>query len=91
MEDNREMFEEIAALIGSIAKAFDLSDTDVVAAIEQGGLGMGMIVDDEGRNCVEVTHEGRTARIYPGAIFRVGDQAPVQDDDCGGGGCSCGH
>lgn len=90
MEDNREMFEEIAALIGSIAKAFDLSDTAVVAAIEQGGLAMEMITDDEGRNCVEVAHEGRVARIYPGAIFRVGDQAPARDDDCGGG-CSCGH
>jgi len=89
--ENREMFEEIAALIGSIAKAFDLSDTDVVAAIEQGGLGMEMITDDEGRNCVEATHDGRVARIYPGAIFRVGDLPPEKDEDCGGGGCSCGH
>jgi hypothetical protein len=88
--ENREMFEEIAALIGSIAKAFDISDTDVVAAIEQGGLGMEMITDAEGRNCVEATHNGRVARIYPGAIYRVGDQPPDADEDCGGG-CSCGH
>ena len=89
--ENREMFEEIAALIGSIAKAFDLSDTDVVAAIEKGGLAMEMITDGEGRNCVEVSHDGRTALIYPGAIFRVGDQPPEADEDCHGGGCSCGH
>jgi hypothetical protein len=88
--ENREMFEEINALIGSIAKAFDMADLDVVAAIEQGSLGMAMIADDEGRNCVEVSHDGRVARIYPGAIFRVGDAAPEKEEGCGGG-CSCGH
>lgn len=89
--ENREMFEEINALIGSIAKAFDVGEGDVVAAIEQGGLGMELITDSEGRNCVEATYQGRVARIYPGAIFRVGDLPPAKDDDCEGGGCSCGH
>ncbi|KIL99120.1 hypothetical protein CCC_03338 [Paramagnetospirillum magnetotacticum MS-1] len=88
--ENREMFEEIAALIGSIAKAFELSDGDVVAAIERGDLGMEMLTDDEGQNCVEVTHSGRVARIYPGAIFRVGDQPQDKEEECGSG-CSCGH
>lgn len=89
--ENREMFEEINALIGSIAKAFDIPDGEVVSAIEQGGLGMELVTDSEGRNCVETTYQGRTARIYPGAIFRVGDEAPAHEDDCAGGGCSCGH
>ena len=88
--ENREMFDEINALIGSIAKAFDMGDGDVVTAIEQGDLGMEMKTDDEGMNCVEVSHDGRIARIYPGAIFRVGDQAPEKEENCGGG-CSCGH
>lgn len=88
--ESREMFEEINALIGSIAKAFDIPDGEVVTAIEQGDLGMELIADAEGRNCVETTYQGRTARIYPGAIFRVGDEAPAHDEGCGGG-CSCGH
>ncbi|MBI3444102.1 MAG: hypothetical protein HY055_01735 [Magnetospirillum sp.] len=40
--ENREMFDEINALIGSIAKAFDIADGEVVSAIEQGDLGMEM-------------------------------------------------
>jgi hypothetical protein len=89
--DNREMFEEINALIGAIAKAFDVDPLDVIADIDQGRLAMEMIADDQGRNCVEVTRDGRTARIYQGAIFRP-DDSPEQtgDEDCGGG-CSCGH
>lgn len=88
--ENREMFDEINALIGSIAKAFDIADGEVVSAIEQGDLGMEMMTDAEGMNCVEASLNGRVARIYPGAIFRVGDQAPEKEEDCGGG-CSCGH
>ncbi|CAA7612346.1 conserved hypothetical protein [Candidatus Terasakiella magnetica] len=89
--DDREMFNEINALIGSVAKALDIGEGEVIAAIEQGDLGMELIADDEGRKCVEVTHGGRTVRVYQGAIFRVGDQAPVTDDDECGGGCTCGH
>ena len=87
--ENREMFDEINALIGSVAKAMEMGEGEVIAAIEQGDLGMAMITDDQGRNCIEVSHDGRTARIYPGAIFRPGDRPPAEDD-CGGG-CSCGH
>lgn len=88
--ENREMFDEINALIASVAKAFDISEIEVVTAIEQGRLGMELTVDSEGRNCVEASHDGRTARIYQGAIFRVGDQPPAEDEECGTG-CSCGH
>ncbi len=68
--ENREMFSEINALVGAVAKALEIGEGEVIAAIEQGSLGMEMITDDQGRNCVEVTSEGRTARIYQGAIFR---------------------
>ncbi|RAU23955.1 hypothetical protein CU669_02470 [Paramagnetospirillum kuznetsovii] len=89
--ENREMFDEINALIGSVAKALELSEMDVIGAIEQGDLGMSMITDEQGRNCVEVSHDGRTARIYQGAIFRPDDAPEAEaDEDCGGG-CSCGH
>lgn len=90
MED-REMYDEINALIGAVAKALDVSETEVVTAIEQGRLGMEMLTDDEGRNYLEVTSDdGRVARVYQGAIFRVGEQPPEREGGCGGG-CSCGH
>ncbi len=87
--ENREMFDEINALVGAVAKAMEISEGEVIAAIEQGELGMAMITDEQGRNCIEITNDGRTARIYQGAIFRPDDQ-PEAEEDCGGG-CSCGH
>ncbi|CAA7619425.1 hypothetical protein [Magnetospirillum sp. SS-4] len=90
--DNREMFEEINALIGAVAKAFNIEALDVVADLDQGRLALEMVTDDQGRNCVEVTRDGRVARIYPGAIFRPDDRPEAaDDDDCDGGGCTCGH
>lgn len=89
--ENREMFEEINALVGTVAKAFDTSEVDVITAIEQGRLSMEMLVDDEGRNYIAASLDDRSVRIYPGAIYRVGDQPPEKEPGCGGGGCSCGH
>ncbi|MDO8608457.1 MAG: hypothetical protein Q7R40_18145 [Phaeospirillum sp.] len=86
--ENREMFDEINALVGAVAKAMEISEGEVIAAIEQGRLGMEMIADEQGRNCIEVTSDGRTARVYQGAIFRPDDQPG--DEDCESG-CSCGH
>lgn len=104
MED-REMYDEINALIGAAAKALDTSEMEVITAIEQGRLdtedvvekcprgdAMEMLTDDKGMNYVSVTMDGREARIYQGAIFRADDRPDADDDeDCGGGGCSCGH
>jgi hypothetical protein len=90
--ENREMFDEINALIGAVAKAFDTSEIDVVTAIEQGRLGMEMLADDQGRNYIAATLDERVARIYQGAIFRPDDQPEADQadaDECGGG-CTCG-
>lgn len=92
--ENREMFDEINALIGAVAKAFDTSETDVITAIEQGRLGMNMQVDEDGRNFIEASLDERNVRIYQGAIFREDDAGPDDsdgDDESCGGGCSCGH
>lgn len=89
--ENREMFDEINALVGAVAKAMEISEGEVITAIEQGHLGMEMITDQQGRNCIEVTRDGRAVRIYQGAIFRPDDQPPAEDDEDCGGGCSCGH
>jgi hypothetical protein len=89
--ENREMFDEINALVGAVAKAMDMGEGDVISAIEQGALGMEMMTDDQGRNCIQVTHDGRTARVYQGAIFRPDDAPETEgEEDCGSG-CSCGH
>lgn len=95
--DNREMYNEINALVGAVAKAFDTSETEVITAIEQGRLGMEMHVDEDGRNFIEASFDERSVRIYQGAIFRQDDNgddlgaAPEAEDGCGGGGCGCGH
>lgn len=93
--ENREMYSEINALVGAVAKALNTSEMEVITAIEQGRLGMEMHNDDEGRNFVQVTFDDRVVRVYQGAIFREGDSpdepvAAEEDDGCGGG-CTCGH
>jgi hypothetical protein len=90
--ETREMYQEINALVGAVAKALEISEIEVITAIEQSRLTMEMAVDEEGRNYVAVACDGRAARIYQGAIFRA-DQRPVEpeDEDCGHSGCSCGH
>jgi hypothetical protein len=93
--ENREMYEEINALVGAVAKALDTSEIEVITAIEQGRLGMELLSDDEGRNYIAVQFDGRNVRVYPGAIYREGDQPngllAEDEEQCGGGGCSCGH
>ena len=89
--ENREMYDEINALVGTVAKALDTSEMEVVTAIEQGRLGMEMQTDDEGRNFLQVSFDDRNVRIYQGAIFREGDKPEAEVEECGGGGCSCGH
>lgn len=99
--ENREMYDEINALIGAVAKAFDTSETEVITAIEQGRLGMEMLVDEEGRNFIEASLDERSVRVYQGAIFREDDHGPQaggeeaggegEDDGGCGGGCTCGH
>lgn len=92
--ENREMFDEINALVGAVAKAFDTSETEVVTAIEQGRLGMEMLVDEDGRNYIAAQLDERSVRIYHGAIFREDDDGadlPSEDDESCGGGCTCGH
>jgi hypothetical protein len=87
------MYSEINALIGTVAKALDTSEMEVITAIEQGRLAMQMLTDEDGRNYIAIDFDDRSVRIYQGAIFREGDAAPAiepEDDGCGGG-CSCGH
>ncbi|MBC7906151.1 MAG: hypothetical protein H7Y60_05305 [Rhodospirillaceae bacterium] len=93
--ESREMFDEINALVGAVAKALNTSEMDVITAIEEGRLAMELLTDEEGRNFIAVDHEGKAVRVYPGAIYRQGDEpeAAAEEEDCGSGhgGCGCGH
>lgn len=64
----REMFEEITALMGGLIKAFNLSESDAIAAIEAGSIEMSFDTDNNGNRFVLACYEGKTARLYAGAI-----------------------
>ena len=94
--NEREMFEEINALIGAVGAALEISEVEVVTAIEQGRLGLEMLTDEEGRNYIAANCDGKNARIYQGAIFRPGDRPQDAPEEVNGGGCaptgcSCDH
>lgn len=66
--DTREMYKEIATLIASLAKAFELSDSDVVAALDNNAIVLDFGEDENENRFVRATHGGKTVRIYQGAI-----------------------
>ncbi|GAA0582145.1 hypothetical protein [Caenispirillum bisanense] len=68
MSDNREMYSEINALIGGLAKAFEIDDKAVVADLEAGRISLDMAADENGNRYIAATRGDRTARLYQGAI-----------------------
>ena len=70
-DPSREMFEEINALIGAVAKALDITEPQVVEAIESGGLTMDLRTDDDdGSHYLRVEHDGKTADIRQGVFLK---------------------
>ena len=72
MTENREMFTEINALVGAIAKALDMDEKEVVAALESNRLAMALGEDESGNRFVEAKLGDKAARVYPGAIHHQG-------------------
>lgn len=68
MSDNREMYNEINALVGSLAKAFEIDDKLVVEELEAGRIRLDMAADDNGNRYISATRGDRTAKLYQGAI-----------------------
>ena len=66
----REMFDEINALIGSVAKALEISEGEVVSSIEQGSLGMEMLADEDGAHFLRVEYGAKRADIRQGVFLR---------------------
>lgn len=66
--ESREMFDQIAALMGGISKAFGLNESDAVSAVERGEIVMSFETDTNGNRFVLAHYQGRSARIYEGAV-----------------------
>jgi uncharacterized FlgJ-related protein len=70
MKDGREMYGEIAALVGALAKSFGIEESAAAAAVESGAMALTFGRDANGNRFVAATYAGRTARVYQGAIKR---------------------
>jgi len=92
MSENREMFEEVNALLAAVAKALNLSADDCVRAIEGQEIAMALEFDEKGQHFVEAQYQGQTVRVYQGAIQYAPEEPetePEPEDDCGHQGCGC--
>jgi hypothetical protein len=69
----REMFEEIGALMGGIAKAFELDESQTITAVEKGTIEMSFETDANGNPFVLATYGDKSARLYAGAIKQESD------------------
>ena len=67
-KDPREMYSEISALVGTLAKTFGLKDSDVAAALESGAMTLAFSQDANANRFVAATYGGKTARLYQGAV-----------------------
>ncbi len=73
MEQNREMFAELNALVGTIAKALELSEEETIAALEANAIAITLEEDDKGQRFVGVRHGEKVVRIYQGALLHQPD------------------
>ena len=72
-KDPREMYAEIAALVGTLAKTFSLKDAEATEALESGHMTLDFAKDANGNRYVVAALGGKTARVYQDAIKRSGD------------------
>lgn len=89
-EENREMFEQINALVGAVAKALDIGPEEAVRAIEGEQIALTLEVDETGQHYVSAKYFGKTVRVYQGAIQYAPEEPGAEDDGCGHSGCGCG-
>ncbi|MSO72647.1 MAG: hypothetical protein EXQ84_03430 [Rhodospirillaceae bacterium] len=67
-QENREMYSEIAALVGTLAKTFAIEERVAAAGIESGALTLNFAADANGNRYVAASYAGRAARLYKDAI-----------------------
>ena len=63
IHDSREMHVEISALIGGIAKAFDLDESETISALETGKVTMTFQSDTNGNPYALATYNQKSARL----------------------------
>ena len=68
----KEMYDEVSALLGAVAKAFDLTDAQAAQGLEDGTVSLEMSFDPDGQRFVRAGHGGRFVRIYDGRVFHEG-------------------
>ena len=74
--DQRQYYNEINTLIGTVAKALQIDDTVAATEIERGGIALALGEDDRGRY-IEATHNERMVRVYQGAVlYTAGSEPP---------------
>lgn len=77
MIDNRDMVQEISALLGQMSRALGRSPEEVATLLEGGALDIRLGRDETGHRFVHVAHgEGesrREARVYRDGILHLGD------------------
>ena len=69
--DPREMYAEISASVGALAKAFGLKDAETTEALESGRMRLNFAADANGNRFVAAIFDGKTARVYQDAIKRT--------------------
>jgi hypothetical protein len=66
--DEREMYAEMNALLAAIAKAFGIEAEQAARAVEAGEVVIDMQEDPLGERYLAARYQGRSAKIYQGAI-----------------------
>jgi vacuolar-type H+-ATPase subunit B/Vma2 len=74
--DQREHYNEINTLIGTVAKALQIDDKVAAAEIERGSIALALGEDERGR-FIEATRDERMVRVYQGAVlYTAGSEPP---------------
>ena len=66
----REMYEEVNALVGTIALGLEIEAAEAARALESGELVVVAMDQDERGRFLVVTYGEKAVRIYQGAILR---------------------
>jgi hypothetical protein len=66
--DQKEMYAEMNALLGAIAKALEIEAEVAARALEAGEIAIEMGEDQRGERYLDVRYGGRSVKVYQGAI-----------------------
>ena len=66
--ENREMYAEIAALVAALAKSFAIKDEEAAQAVGSGAMALQFGQDANGNRFVTAAYQGKSNRVYQGAI-----------------------